>query len=431
VVEGSKTLHIQITGTEMSKIVFAGCTGCKMVCKARLVSGMLGIKGCKNMHIAMHVAVGHVFVEDSEDVTLALYGDSNAPFDVVHTTRSSNVAIQIRSGERYRIHSSKTRSVVTQIVRRAIVSEFADGGSADGDDDDDGEDHAGEMGVAVPSQKRKRGHANPEDVQEFFDKPEELDAKVRQLAALMRNAKGEWKYTVVYTGAGVSTSAQIPDYRGPAGAWTLADQGKSVEMKVTFEEARPTLAHMAIAELVRIGAVRFVTSTNVDALHMRSGVPDDKLAELHGNAFLEVCRKCKAHWLRPYDVTVVKGEQMVDDVHSTGRLCEHCGQPLFDSIVHFGEQLPAKELKQALAESKKSAVSLVLGTSMLVHPACDLPLNAATLIICNLQKTQYDSACALRIFGKTDEVMAKLMAALGISIPAYEPRSLAPPAPLH
>lgn len=56
------------------------------------------------------------------------------------------------------------------------------------------------------------------------DDPEELRRKVRELAGAVRNAE----YLVVYTGAGISTAASIPDYRGPNGVWTLLQKGRRV-----------------------------------------------------------------------------------------------------------------------------------------------------------------------------------------------------------
>ncbi len=84
----------------------------------------------------------------------------------------------------------------------------------------------------------------------------------------------------------------IPDFRGPKGVWTLEKQGKEVETEVTFEDASPTLTHMALVALVQAGVVKFIVSQNVDGLHLKSGLHRDKLSELHGNMFMEKCEKC-------------------------------------------------------------------------------------------------------------------------------------------
>lgn len=419
--EGCRTCKVSVESDALAKLLVRGCRGCSVRVAVDIAEGIVVLSGCTKVVLTLTQPAGKIFVEDCDDVQLALYGQGPHPWDTIHTVRSTAVSVAVRgapSGSRYRIRSTRTRTIVTSVVKNAIVSEYADGSGAADDEDEDGHARRGEQEVAVPPAKR-RGHANPEDVVEHFDTPDEIDAKVAQIAALMRSpSTGEWRKTVVYTGAGISTSAKIPDYRGPTGVWTLADRGESTTMETTFEAARPTLAHRAVAELVRLGAITFVTSTNVDCLHLRSGVPQEKLAELHGNAFLEVCRSCKKSFMRTFDVTAQKGPDLVDDVHTTGRKCEACQGPLFDSIVHFTESLPEAELRNALEHSNHSDVSLVMGTSMLVSPACELPLNAPNLVIVNLQKTPYDSLAGVRVFAKTDDFMQRLMDKLGVPIPA-------------
>ena len=90
----------------------------------------------------------------------------------------------------------------------------------------------------------------------------------------------------------VQLSPGIPDFRGPKGVWTLEQQGKKVETEVTFEDAKPTLTHMALLTLVKTGKVKHIVSQNVDGLHLKSGLPREKLSELHGNMFMEKCEKC-------------------------------------------------------------------------------------------------------------------------------------------
>jgi NAD+-dependent protein deacetylase sirtuin 7 len=83
-------------------------------------------------------------------------------------------------------------------------------------------------------------------------------------------------------GAGISTSANIPDFRGPTGVWTMREKGKSVGGK-NLHKAFPTFAHYCVTELVRRALLRFVVSTNMDALHLRSGLPVHLISEQHGN----------------------------------------------------------------------------------------------------------------------------------------------------
>eukprot|EP01106_Pelomyxa_sp_JSP_P001748 TRINITY_DN1266_c1_g1_i1.p1 TRINITY_DN1266_c1_g1~~TRINITY_DN1266_c1_g1_i1.p1 ORF type:complete len:196 (-),score=52.89 TRINITY_DN1266_c1_g1_i1:37-624(-) len=193
-------------------------------------------------------------------------------------------------------------------------------------------------------------------------------------------------------------------------------------MDITLEEAKPTAAHMAMAELVRRGVCQYVVSTNVDGLHRRSSIPPDKISELHGNCYIENCKKCHQEYVRTFDVGNQTDSHLhAFDPHATGRKCEKpgCDGYLIDSIINFGESLPVGPTKKAVEMSRGADLAVVLGTSMRVHPACDMPPLAKNMVIVNLQKTPFDSQCVLRIWEKTDKFMATLMQALGIPIPVY------------
>jgi len=271
------------------------------------------------------------------------------------------------------------------------------------------------------------GHDTPQQIMEHFDDPDEFRNKCRELANLISHAK----YVVVYTGAGISTSARIPDYRGPKGLWTLKDKGLRINRDeyVEIEHAIPTLSHMAIAELERRGSVKHVISTNIDGLHLRSGLPIERLSELHGNTYLEVCQKCKESYLRPYDCMKFQdNETRKVNVHFNGKYCERegCGGQLFDSIIHFGENLPQKELTEAEIQSNRGDLAIVLGTSMKVPPSCYLPRSiydkeGGKMVICNLQKTQFDDFSVFNIRGHIDDIFHIVMEELGIEIPMVTP----------
>ena len=121
----------------------------------------------------------------------------------------------------------------------------------------------------------------------------------------LKNWVQQSKHTVIYTGAGVSTSAGIPDFRGPKGVWTLEKKGLKPDMNVSWDDAKPTKTHMAISKLIEKDMAKFVISQNIDGLHLRSGIPRIHLAELHGNMFVDECSICKKMYVRSSASTTV------------------------------------------------------------------------------------------------------------------------------
>src|SRR5271154_1604153 len=139
------------------------------------------------------------------------------------------------------------------------------------------------------------------------------DPNIDELAELIAQARR----AVVFTGAGISTESGIPDFRSPGGIWTkmapidLADFLASEEarretwrrrfaMEETFQGAAPNRGHRAVAELVRRGTAAAVITQNIDGLHQASGVPDERVIELHGNTTYATCLDCGArHELAP------------------------------------------------------------------------------------------------------------------------------------
>lgn len=124
---------------------------------------------------------------------------------------------------------------------------------------------------------------------QVFDSVAELSGKMDILADVLRTCK----YLVVHTGAGVSTTAGIPDFRGPRGVWTLEKQGLSPQVDISFADARPTVTHMAMVALEREGILKYLVTQNVDGLHLKSGLLRAKFSDLHGNVFVERCQTCE------------------------------------------------------------------------------------------------------------------------------------------
>ncbi|KFO28839.1 NAD-dependent deacetylase sirtuin-6 [Fukomys damarensis] len=207
---------------------------------------------------------------------------------------------------------------------------------------------------------------------EIFDPPEELEQKVWELARLVWRSSN----VVFHTGAGISTASGIPDFRGPHGVWTMEERGLAPKFDTTFESARPT-------------------RQNVDGLHVRSGFPRNKLAELHGNMFIEECAKCKTQYVRDTVVGTM-------GLKATGRLCtvakarglRACRGELRDTILDWEDSLPERDLALADEASRSADLSITLGTSLQIRPSGNLPLatkrRGGRLVIVNLQPTKHE-----------------------------------------
>ncbi|XP_042373553.1 NAD-dependent protein deacetylase SRT1-like isoform X1 [Zingiber officinale] len=257
---------------------------------------------------------------------------------------------------------------------------------------------------------------------EIFDPSDILHQKIEELALMVK----ESKHLVAFTGAGISTSSGIPDFRGPKGVWTLQRAGKGLpEASLPFDRAMPSLTHMALVELERVGILKFVISQNVDSLHLRSGIPRKKLAELHGNSFREVCPSCETEYVRDFEVETI-------GMKETSRRCSdtNCGAKLRDSVLDWEDALPPKEVNAAENHCKTADLVLCLGTSLQIMPACNLPLkcirNNGKIVIVNLQVSKYlvmptpkDKKASLVIHGLVDKVIAGVMLFLNLRIPPY------------
>jgi NAD-dependent deacetylase len=247
-----------------------------------------------------------------------------------------------------------------------------------------------------------------------------LDTLADRVADLIVNATT----IVVFTGAGISTESGIPDFRSPGGIWDRFDPDDFTYQKfITNPESRrkqwqmlregglttkakPNPAHYAITELHELGKLDCVITQNVDSLHQKAGVPDDKVFELHGNMQWAICLSCGQR----YPFTQIKtkldrGEETPD--------CEACHGILKPDAVLFGESLPEKVLAEATTRSSSCDLFIVVGSTLIVYPAAYMPVYAvdsgAKLVIINLSSTPMDKQAAVLIRAKAGETMSKVL----------------------
>ena len=276
-------------------------------------------------------------------------------------------------------------------------------------------------------------HKGVTGLPETEDAPAVLEAKLAQLVDMVRAAER----VVVLTGAGVSTSAGLPDFRGPKGIWTLEDEAKKKKKRkkarppdlatisgASFETVRPTFTHDALVALERAGALDFLATQNVDGLHRRSGFPRHKLGVLHGCVFTEKCETCGTEAFHDVDLGGVSFQP-------TGNACGTCGGAMRDTVLDWDDGLPPAEWGPAERAFGAADVCLALGTSLRIIPAADMPALAERFVIVNLQETPHDGAAALVVRARVDAVMERLCAALGVEVPrggAPAPAAAPPPA---
>lgn len=273
---------------------------------------------------------------------------------------------------------------------------------------------------------------------EFHDSDSHIAAEAKRIAELLRKTN----YAIAFTGAGISTAAGIGDFRGIHGKWTDRDKVKDHGKKgiaskgghrKRIGELRPTYTHEAIVKLLEMGILKYVISQNTDGLHRLSGIPEDAISELHGNAFVQKCEKCEKRYMYSgshrdqANVRANVPEKKCERCHinhRTGRICEDkkCGGYLMNTIINFGDYLEGPILRKAEENATNADFVLCLGSTLMVSPANDLVemgQSPQRLVICNRQKTPYDKNCTqkdadghnlgCRLYGDCDKLMRAVM----------------------
>jgi len=245
--------------------------------------------------------------------------------------------------------------------------------------------------------------------------------ETEQAIDLIRKAN----HIVAFSGAGISTEAGIPDFRGPGGLWEdtalmkqLSLSGfkrnpesfyqANVKLFSEIRSAKPTLAHKLIVRLEELGKVEAVITQNIDGLHSAAG--SKRVYELHGTYHTGHCTKCHAKFVM---------ESFYSEIQS-GRLkvplCLDCGALIKPDVVLFEDPLPEDAWQGAVDAATECDLMLVLGSSLVVYPAAEIPMiaisNGAPVVIINLENTPYDNFARVVIRRKLGEFAESTLAAL-------------------
>ena len=230
--------------------------------------------------------------------------------------------------------------------------------------------------------------------------------EIQQLRALIAASTR----AVVFSGAGISTESGIPDFRSPGGVWSkmppiyfqdfiASEETRKEAWRRRFantdgwNNAKPNRGHIAVAQLVERGKVSSVITQNVDNLHQISGVPADRVIELHGNATYAKCLQCGVR----IELATIETE-----FNSSGTVAPcRCGGIIKSATISFGQSMPEREMQRAAVETDLCDLFIVLGSSLVVFPAADFPVrakrNGAKLVIVNRDPTDVDDYADLVI----------------------------------
>lgn len=244
---------------------------------------------------------------------------------------------------------------------------------------------------------------------------------VRSLAEAMKHSH----FTVVLTGAGVSTESGLPDFRSKQGLWQGIDPMKLASMTALrrnpvefyqfyrhrlsrLEGAQPNPAHTGLAALQRSGHVQRIITQNIDGLHQAGGAAG--VIEMHGSLRECVCLTCERRFSsRLLDVDVTTPDE--------APRCPECGGGLKPGVILFEEPLPEQAIEQALDATQRAELFVVIGSSLEVGPVNQLPAMAARtgaqLAIINLEPTHLDDKARWLIRERAARIVTELCDYLG------------------
>jgi NAD-dependent deacetylase len=229
---------------------------------------------------------------------------------------------------------------------------------------------------------------------------------------------------VAFTGAGISTECGVPDFRSPGSPWLVnkpipyqafvasedvrreAWRRKFV-MDDHYRSAQPGRGHAALAALYARGTLTCIVTQNIDDLHQRSGVPAQAVVELHGNGTYATCLDCGLrHELGPIRTAF----------EQTGEAprCMACDGPVKSATVSFGQTMPQGAMRRAGEAVASCDLLLVIGSSLVVHPAARFPVLAkqsgALLALLNREPTPLDSEADLILRGDIGDRLSSVIA---------------------
>lgn len=243
---------------------------------------------------------------------------------------------------------------------------------------------------------------------------------------------------LAFTGAGISTESGIPDFRSDSGIWKKYDPedfmfdkfvSRHENRKLYWERSRefyepllraePNAGHRALVKLEQLGKLDCIVTQNIDGLHHRAGNDAERIIELHGHVRSVSCLRCGAS--RPSAEVRERiekgGEGIFDGVpyctEKDPKTGEDCGAPLKTDTISFGQAMPVRETQEAFVRAQNSDCCVVVGSSLVVHPAAMIPVEAkqsgAALIIINRDPTPMDPIADVVIREPAGQTLSRIL----------------------
>ncbi len=231
------------------------------------------------------------------------------------------------------------------------------------------------------------------------------------------------KKTIVLTGAGISTESGLPDFRSKDGFWTknkpiqfqdyLDDEEKqrlswsrNIELHKILREINPNIGHAFVEKVINFNEENLLITQNIDGLHQRSGIQEDKIIEIHGNAIEAKCLDCEK-------------KAKIIDFHAaikTNNLlpkCLNCNGVVKVATISFGQPMNENDMLKATKMSSECELMIVMGSSLSVMPAGQIPnlaiQSGAKLVILNREETIYDAMADIVINDELKNICGNLI----------------------
>jgi NAD-dependent deacetylase len=244
-----------------------------------------------------------------------------------------------------------------------------------------------------------------------------LEQQIQRAAYLVRQATN----VVALSGAGISTPSGIPDFRSTdSGLWDNADPMEVASLSAFVRDpqpfytwfrpllaillaAAPNPAHQALARLEAAGRLKAIVTQNIDDLHRKAG--SRTVYELHGHVREVSCMQC---------AQIEPAQLLMDQFLQDGRIPHHyCGGVLKPNVIFFGEMLPRGEYAASVLALQQADLVLVVGSSLEVAPASELPAIAldcgAKLVLLNFDPTYLDAKADVVLHADAAEVLPRLV----------------------